>query len=45
MNLARLLQPTLVVIEDVDLIARAREEMSGPCSESMLNKLLNEMDG
>jgi ATP-dependent 26S proteasome regulatory subunit len=45
MNLARLLQPTLVVIEDVDLIARAREDMGGPCEESMLNKLLNEMDG
>ena len=34
MNLARLLQPTMVVIEDVDLIARDREEMSGPCEES-----------
>lgn len=45
MNLARLLQPTMVVIEDVDLIARDREEMSGPCEESLLNKLLNEMDG
>jgi ATP-dependent Clp protease adapter protein ClpS len=45
MNLARLLQPSLVVIEDVDLIARDRERMSGPCEESLLNKLLNEMDG
>jgi ATP-dependent Clp protease adapter protein ClpS len=44
MNLARLLQPTMVVIEDVDLIARDRE-MMGPCEESLLNKLLNEMDG
>jgi hypothetical protein len=44
MNLARLLQPTMVVIEDVDLIARDREEM-GPCEEPLLNKLLNEMDG
>lgn len=44
MNLARLLQPAMVVIEDVDLIARDRETM-GPCEESMLNKLLNEMDG
>ena len=43
-NLARLLQPAMVVIEDVDLIARTRE-MIGPCEESMLNKLLNEMDG
>jgi ATP-dependent Clp protease adapter protein ClpS/histone H3/H4 len=45
MSLARLLQPSLVVIEDVDLIARAREDMGGPCEESLLNKLLNEMDG
>lgn len=44
-QLARFLQPAMVVIEDVDLIARAREEMHGPCEESMLNKLLNEMDG
>ncbi|MGH6714730.1 MAG: ATP-dependent Clp protease adaptor ClpS [Bradyrhizobium sp.] len=44
MTLARLLQPSLVVIEDVDLIASDREDM-GPCEESLLNKLLNEMDG
>ncbi|MET4390595.1 ATP-dependent Clp protease adapter protein ClpS [Bradyrhizobium sp. F1.4.3] len=44
MGLARLLQPSMVVIEDVDLIARDRDDM-GPCEESMLNKLLNEMDG
>jgi ATP-dependent Clp protease adapter protein ClpS len=44
MNLARLLQPTMVVIEDVDLIARDRDQM-GPCEESLLNGLLNEMDG
>ena len=43
-NLARLLQPAMVVIEDVDLIATDRE-MMGPCEESMLNMLLNEMDG
>ncbi len=35
----------MVVIEDVDLIARAREEMRSACEESLLNKLLNEMDG
>jgi cell division protease FtsH len=35
----------MIVIEDVDLIARRREEMYGPCDESLLNKLLNEMDG
>jgi ATPase family associated with various cellular activities (AAA) len=44
MALARLLQPSIVVIEDVDLIARERTTM-GTCEEVMLNKLLNEMDG
>jgi cell division protease FtsH len=44
MTLARLLQPSLVVMEDVDLIAKDRQEM-GVCEEVMLNKLLNEMDG
>jgi ATP-dependent Clp protease adapter protein ClpS len=44
MNLARLLQPAMVVIEDVDLIARNRDDM-GPCEESLLNELLNQMDG
>ncbi|MDY0170314.1 MAG: AAA family ATPase [Thermoguttaceae bacterium] len=45
MTLARLLQPSIVVIEDVDLIARERTEMDSPCEEVLLNKLLNEMDG
>lgn len=45
MTLARLLQPAMVVIEDVDLIARSREQMEGACSEVLLNRLLNEMDG
>ena len=45
MALARLLQPAMVVIEDVDLIARDREDMNSPCEESLLNALLNEMDG
>jgi tetratricopeptide (TPR) repeat protein len=44
MVLARLLQPSMVVIEDVDLIARDRQ-MMGSCEEVLLNKLLNEMDG
>ena len=44
-QLARFLQPAMIVIEDVDLIARKREDMYGPCDESLLNKLLNEMDG
>jgi hypothetical protein len=45
MTLARLLQPSVVVIEDVDLIARDRRQMGGACEEALLNKLLNEMDG
>jgi hypothetical protein len=45
MALARLLQPSIVVMEDVDLIARDRGDMHSPCEESLLNKLLNEMDG
>jgi cell division protease FtsH len=44
-QLARFLQPAMIVIEDVDLIARKRQDMYGPCDESLLNKLLNEMDG
>jgi hypothetical protein len=44
-QLARFLQPAIVVIEDVDLIARAREDMGSACEESLLNRLLNEMDG
>lgn len=45
MTLARLLQPSMVVIEDADLIARDRTTMGSVCEEVMLNKLLNEMDG
>ncbi|HEV3200152.1 MAG TPA: ATP-binding protein [Bryobacteraceae bacterium] len=44
-RLARFLQPSLMVIEDVDLIARERTHMHGPFEEALLNKLLNEMDG
>jgi cell division protease FtsH len=44
MTLARLLQPSIVVLEDVDLIAHERTQMSA-CEEVLLNKLLNEMDG
>lgn len=45
MTLARVLQPSMVVIEDVDLIARDRTTLQSPCEEALLNKLLNEMDG
>lgn len=44
-QIARHLQPSVIVLEDVDLIGRSREMMDGPCEESLLNKLLNEMDG
>jgi hypothetical protein len=44
-QLARFLQPSILVMEDVDLIARSRESMGSACEESLLNKLLNEMDG
>jgi ATP-dependent 26S proteasome regulatory subunit len=44
-RLARLLQPSILVIEDVDLIARDRTTMDTPCEEVLLNQLLNEMDG
>jgi ATP-dependent 26S proteasome regulatory subunit len=44
-RLAPFLQPSLMVIEDVDLIARERTHMHGPGEEVLLNKLLNEMDG
>jgi hypothetical protein len=44
-RLARFLQPSLMVIEDVDLIARERTRMHDPGEEILLNKLLNEMDG
>ncbi|WP_129778012.1 AAA family ATPase [Peristeroidobacter soli] len=46
MTMARALQPSVFVLEDVDLIGRSREGMGGACStEATLNRLLNEMDG
>jgi ATPase family associated with various cellular activities (AAA) len=44
-RLARFLQPAMMIIEDVDLIARQRGHMHTPGEEVLLNKLLNEMDG
>jgi AAA+ superfamily predicted ATPase len=43
-TLARLLQPSILVIEDVDLIGRERDGLEVG-RESLLNRLLNEMDG
>lgn len=45
MTLARLYQPSVVIIEDVDLIGRQRTEMRSGGEETLLNRLLNEMDG
>lgn len=43
--LARLLQPSLVVIEDIDLVAKEKVHSGLSCEEPLLNLLLNEMDG
>jgi hypothetical protein len=42
-SVARALQPTIVVVEDVDLIAEERDHYGG--ESSLLFELLNEMDG
>jgi ATP-dependent 26S proteasome regulatory subunit len=39
------MQPSIMVIEDVDLIDRERTQMQNGGGEVLLNKLLNEMDG
>ena len=44
-RLARFLQPSIMVVEDIDLIARQRTEMRSGNEEVLLNSLLNEMDG
>ena len=41
--MARTLQPSMVVVEDVDLIAEERESVRG--QHPLLFQLLNEMDG
>ncbi|WP_210325058.1 AAA family ATPase [Mesorhizobium silamurunense] len=43
--LARTLQPSIVVLEDVDLVGQLREDIYGQKAESLLSRLLNEMDG
>jgi hypothetical protein len=45
MTLARLLQPSMVVLEDVDLIAMERPVANSEWPQVVLNRLLNEMDG
>jgi AAA+ superfamily predicted ATPase len=44
-HLARMLAPSLVIMEDVDLIASARDEYRDPQYQISLHQLLNEMDG
>lgn len=42
--LARVLQPAMIVLEDVDLVAEERTRQQG-CATPILFELLNEMDG
>jgi hypothetical protein len=42
--MARLLQPSMVILEDVDLIAEERDRQQAGCTP-LLFELLNEMDG
>jgi hypothetical protein len=44
-QIARMLAPTLIIMEDVDLIATARDESKHPMYQVTLHNLLNEMDG
>ncbi|MEN3001150.1 MAG: ATP-binding protein [Armatimonadota bacterium] len=44
-QMARLLQPALVIMEDVDLIASPRDPQRHPFYQITLHQLLNEMDG
>ena len=44
-QMARMLAPSLVIMEDVDLIATQRDERRHPMYQITLHQLLNEMDG
>lgn len=44
-QMARMLAPSLVIMEDVDLIASQRDESRHPMYQVSLHQLLNEMDG
>jgi hypothetical protein len=43
--MARALEPSIVVLEDVDLIAEERTRSGNGCATPLLFELLNEMDG
>jgi ATP-dependent 26S proteasome regulatory subunit len=44
-NLARALQPSIVILEDVDLVAEERTRPGAACAGPLLFELLNQMDG
>lgn len=44
-ELARMLEPSIVILEDVDLIAEERTQGGRGCATPLLFELLNEMDG
>ena len=44
-SLARMLEPSVVVIEDVDLVAGDRQQVGPGCATPVLFDLLNSMDG
>lgn len=44
-QLARMLAPSLVIMEDVDLVATHRDEQMSPSSQVTLHQILNELDG
>jgi hypothetical protein len=44
-DLARLLAPAIVIMEDVDLIATERDTLKHPALQVTLHQLMNEMDG
>jgi hypothetical protein len=43
--LARTLRPSIVILEDVDLVAEERTRRESGCANPLLFELLNEMDG
>ena len=42
---ARTLQPSIVILEDVDLVAEGRTRPDAACAAPLLFELLNQMDG
>jgi SpoVK/Ycf46/Vps4 family AAA+-type ATPase len=44
-QLARMLAPSLVIMEDVDLIASERDDSRHPAYQVTLHQIMNEMDG